>query len=410
MVIFIPRLGGSLGIYLTHRGDFPVWEFRTYADDNTYTTKTVSNSYTPNGWHFLALRWSLDRADLFIDGVLRGTISNPKLPSGFYDIAYVGSQGHINTLIDDLRISSIARTDEEIKAYYKSMKPFFDTRNLVKTDILYNNVKITQSGGIEVYDNLNKQRVQLGNYTTGKYGLLLKDTTGNVTMISEDGVLQTWQEGRADNVASGKPLILNVYLPSNTKSVYQAILRFRRQSFRAYSTGAASGGGQTSGSSSQSTTSSGGDHRHKVMSYEGDITESTYGNTTPRRFIIRDYQGRDGAMFYIRSPHGYTTEMYTLGASGDHSHGMAHTHSISNHTHDITYGIYEGTLPTNITIKINGTNRTSVLGGGTGFNSDQSNLNITSYLSIGQWNTIELGSSQLGRLDATVFIQALMGV
>lgn len=89
---------------------------------------------------------------------------------------------------------------------------------------------------------------------------------------------------------------------------------------------------------------------------------------------------------------------------------MSHTHIISDHIHGIIYGIYEGTSPTNITIKINGTDRTSILGGGTGFNSDQSNLNITSYLSIGQWNTIELGSSQLGRLDATVFIQALMGV
>ena len=127
IVIHIPRLGGSSGIYLFHRGDSPVWEFRTHADDNTYTSKAVSNSYTPNGWHFFALRWSLDRADLFIDGVLRGTISNPKLPSGFYDIAYVGYGGgggfYSNTLIDDLRISSRARTDEEIAAAYASGQP-----------------------------------------------------------------------------------------------------------------------------------------------------------------------------------------------------------------------------------------------------------------------------------------------
>ncbi len=279
----------------------------------------------------------------------------------------------------------------------------------VKKGNLYNGVKITQSGGIEVYDNLNKQRVQLGNYTTGKYGLLLKDTTGNVTMISEDGVLQTWQEGRADNVASGKPLILNVYLPSNTKSVHQAILRFRRQSFRAYSTGAASGGGQTSGSSSESTTSGGGDHRHQVYDYMGSVSENNYLEAQAYEFRMANSSGGTGANFFIKSPSG-TTNLYTRGASGNHVHGMSHTHIISDHIHGIIYGIYEGTSPTNITIKINGTDRTSILGGGTGFNSDQSNLNITSYLSIGQWNTIELGSSQLGRLDATVFIQALMGV
>ena len=58
--------------------------------------------------------------------------------------------------------------------------------------------------------------------------------------------------------------------------MHQAILRFRRQSFRAYSTGAASGGGQTSGSSSTSTTSGGGDHRHLMMEYLGSVSPSTY--------------------------------------------------------------------------------------------------------------------------------------
>jgi len=31
-------------------------------------------------------------------------------------------------------------------------------------------------------------------------------------------------------------------------------------------------------------------------------------------------------------------------------------------------------------------------------------------LSVGQWNTVQIGSSRLGRIDSTVFIQAKMGV
>lgn len=43
------------------------------------------------------------------------------------------------------------------------------------------------------------------------------------------------------------------------------------------------------------------------------------------------------------------------------------------------------------------------------FSSSQNGINIAQYLSTGQWNTIELGSTRLGRIDATVFVQALMG-
>lgn len=96
-----------------------------------------------------------------------------------------------------------------------------------------------------------------------------------------------------------------------------------------------------------------------------------------------------------------------------HTHGVSipsHYHSVSvpHHTHPITYGIYTSTLPSGVTIKINGVDRTSTLGGP--FNSDQTNINISQYLSVGQWNTIELGTARLGRIDTTIFIQAMMGV
>jgi len=104
----------------------------------------------------------------------------------------------------------------------------------------------------------------------------------------------------------------------------------------------------------------------------------------------------------IGSPATNISDIWTYEAAG------SHTHTVNDHTHPISYGIYISTLPTSITVKINGVDRTSALGGP--FNSDQANLDISSYLVIGQWNTIELGSSQLGRIDATVFIQALMGI
>lgn len=269
--------------------------------------------------------------------------------------------------------------------------------NSVQQNTFYNRVIISTDNGIQVLDLSNNERVKLGDLGGGKYGLLLKDSSGNKTILDEDGILQTWQEGKADNVDSTHPLKLNIYIPSNTKSINKVLLRFKLEPFRAYSTGAASGGGSTE------TTAGSGDHRHLMMEWLGSVTSTTYDGTAAYAFRAGDSAGNDDATFYIKSPGG-STQIYTKGASGDHTHDVI----IPSHTHDITYEIYESTTPRNITIKINGIDRTSILGGS--FNTDQNNLDISSYMLIGQWNTVELGSSRLGRIDATVFIQALMGV
>lgn len=260
---------------------------------------------------------------------------------------------------------------------------------------------------IQVLDDLEKERVRIGNYAEGKYGLLIKDSSGDKTLLDEAGLLQTWQEGRADNVDSTHPLTLNVFLPVNTRSVNQAVLRFKLEPFRTHSKGVASASSSvgTSGSSSQSTTDGGGNHRHEMMEYEGSVSESNYTSTQAYQFTAGDSSGGNGATFFIKSPGGYT-RLYTKGASGTHSHGMSHTHSVTipSHSHSLSYGIYESTAPEGVTVKVNG-----VTAGGP-YDTDQDNINIMANLVIGQWNTIELSSIRLGRIDATVFIQALMGV
>jgi phage minor structural protein len=353
--------------------------------------------------------------------------------------------------------------------------------NSVQQNVFYNKVKITSENGIEVFDANNIQRVQLGNYAPDKYGLLLKDVSGNITVLDQDGMLQTWQEGRADNVDNTHPLKLNIYLPPETRSITRAILRFKLEPFRAYETGAASGGGssQTSEASSITTTDSGGSSTPTTSSGGGTtqtttsggstkVTSSSGGSTTvtstsdntEHSHLMFDYRGSYSASasnrsYYVLNTYGYikianletedTSDVWTYPNTSQHSHkvsipnhthtvdiplhthtvtipshthtvtipshthGMNHTHNVTipSHTHTIIYGIYESTVATEITIKINGTDYTSVLGGV--FTTDQDNIDISSYLLVGQWNTIELGSSQLGRIDATVFLQVLMG-
>lgn len=325
--------------------------------------------------------------------------------------------------------------------------------------------KLTASG-LHVYDANWAERLVAGWWMDGatkRFGLNVKAQDGATTLLDDRGLLQTWQEGRADNVQNNYPLVLNVYLPPETRSIRRALLRFRRQNFRAYSTGAASGGGHV--------TPSAGAHRHRVFEWTGggiweDVMYTSTGLAGSHDHPSAGSHRHEGAGSH---DHGGTTYggpgdhqhvIYAHGyhqhpAAGSHSHGSAgshshqqvvplmrtwdcqdvngrwqnigigspatnisdiwtyeaagsHTHTVNDHTHPISYGIYISTLPTSITVKINGVDRTSALGGP--FNSDQANLDISSYLVIGQWNTIELGSSQLGRIDATVFIQALMGI
>jgi hypothetical protein len=85
----------------------------------------VTASKPSVGWHYFATKWSSTEMALFIDGVKVASWANPSLSTSFADtVMAVGSRtdgaDYINTLIDDLRISSRARTDEEISDAYNS--------------------------------------------------------------------------------------------------------------------------------------------------------------------------------------------------------------------------------------------------------------------------------------------------
>jgi len=309
-----------------------------------------------------------------------------------------------------------------------------------------------EASGLHVYDESAVERLIAGWWMDGetkRFGLNVKAADGATTLLDDRGLLQTWQEGRADNVDSTHPLVLNVYLPAETLSIHKAILRFKLMPFRAYSKGALSGGGTTvtssSGGYTSSTTGSGGGtvetSKDSFWTYEsvqipdalswegshdhGDTDSvSNHNHGIPDGTSLATSDG--GSVTFVESGGHY----HNIPLDGGHAHSIisqhvhdvtipSHTHSftvpshdhdvdIPNHSHGIDYGIYTDTTATDITITINGVDKTSELGGP--FTSDQSNIDIKQYLTSGQWNTIELGSSRLGRIDATVFIQAKMGV
>lgn len=329
---------------------------------------------------------------------------------------------------------------------------------LIGRIIMGNNLIISDDRGnftiegnlLTIKDNQQRIRTLLGEYDPGKFGLKLLNKDGNSVVLDEDGILQTWQEGRADNVDSNNGLVLHIFIPTNTISIREARLRFKMLNFRSYSTGAASsvssaqttnnatvtvdtfentGGtdfwtssgqymllpgftGDSTGTENLGTRSlsmaQGGSHNHGIP--HNTSLRTTSGGSV----LFQQYSGFTPSGNVILGSHSHATYHHGHRVTIPHHRhavtlrGHSHSVNIPSHTHALVHGIYTSTIPLNVTVKINSIDRTNVLGGS--FNSDQNNLNITAYLVAGQWNSIELGSSRLGRLDANVFIQTFMGV
>ncbi|MEC1772818.1 hypothetical protein [Schinkia azotoformans] len=268
------------------------------------------------------------------------------------------------------------------------------------------------------------------------------DSTGHHTILSSDGMLDTWQQGNVDNVDASYPLSIFIYVPEHTSYIKDARLRFKLLPFRSYSKGTASGGATSKttsdGGGVSTTTVSGGSVSKSTLSgggrtvtsevqrlLPGESNDQTVGNGEHNHGIANGTQllTAGGGSVSWSSHNGHAHSTYNHGhyvEIPEHSHSFSvpeHTHnysvpehshsfSIPSHSHDQIHGIFESSVASGVSVIINGVDRTTALGGK--FNSDKSNLDITKYLLVNQWNEIKLTSNQLGRIDATVFVQAFI--
>jgi hypothetical protein len=92
-------------------------------------------SITQSGWYHFAISWKTDvGGKAYLNGVLKGQLSSLYLPTEFdYETARIGSwlgyAHYSNTVIDDFRISSRARSDAEILADYQANSPLLIDRD-----------------------------------------------------------------------------------------------------------------------------------------------------------------------------------------------------------------------------------------------------------------------------------------
>lgn len=301
---------------------------------------------------------------------------------------------------------------------------FADTalgKKIVVQGELYNNVKITGTKGVQVLDNQNRERVQLGNWSSGRYGLKLTDASGNRTILDDNGILQSWQDGRCDNVDDKNPLKLHIYIPKETQRIYKAALRIYTEGFRAYSKAT-----EWKGTQSTSTDSGGGDYTstdggggdYTSTEYDGGRVETSHGSTNVRDEMV-NYNvigGTGYVQIYKVLYHEHEVEFpnhsHQVQIPG-HTHGVtipSHSHNVDipGHKHEIVFGIYQEDVSNVRTeIYINGTDRTSAISGSGYVYGNNDEMNLTSYLKNG-WNEIEVRSNNRCRVDATIFIQALL--
>lgn len=137
----------SVGVFLGHNQFTSTWYFGSTNDSGNTSYQTISSSADVSGWYHFALTWSLAAIRLFINGVERSVIDNPKLPSGFGVIALgciSDASGILNGRIDDIWFSSIARSARQIADDYRTgvlIPTAGETIHLIDCD---NNLEVKQ--------------------------------------------------------------------------------------------------------------------------------------------------------------------------------------------------------------------------------------------------------------------------
>ena len=245
------------------------------------------------------------------------------------------------------------------------------------------------------------------------------------------------------NLDSKYPLTIRFYVPPNVKKVKNATVNVFLENYRMDSDITQGGGGVAGGSVTLSVASGGGYtntlSQETRTSYVRKWGSPGYEVSAPTDYIYPNNNGMTNSNLggFITSndnrltygavvPAGtmsnstvptYYVDLYSIQHSHEipsHSHSISiqpHTHSgeasinIPDHEHKLKEGIrISTTTPSTTTVSINGTNVCSV----SGANATKNNVDITSYITIGEWNIIKVSTANLARVSVYGTIEALM--
>lgn len=188
------------------------------------------------------------------------------------------------------------------------------------------------------------------------------------------------------------PFRFRFFVPSNLLELNYAKLSFQLLAFRRDFNAIVG---------SSTTSAAGTAHHHTLPSHVH--RSHIFQSNTPAGNAARNYQIANGiglgVSVDVDSASG--VDLFTDGPANviTSNDEASHTHTLTPNL-SITDGVFESTTATNVTVKINGVDRTVVLGGDTGFNVDQAELEVAGYLTLGAWNEIDFTPATLGRIKA----------
>lgn len=212
-------------------------------------------------------------------------------------------------------------------------------------------------------------KINATTHSLTETGYFLKDSNGEM-LLTPNGVANEQNLGRADNIEDGYPMLLPFHIGTEVSQITQAVLKWDITKFRTYSKGAASGGGSTSGPSSHSTTGA-----------------KNWG----ANYVYTSYD------VAVEARHLHTVLMSEF----DHSHNMAHTHTISSHVHPPEFGILETPVNDNTTyIDIDGVHRATI-------SIARGEIDLSAWITTNGWHSISLRTPPgvLKRIDANLFLK-----
>ena len=271
--------------------------------------------------------------------------------------------------------------------------------------------------GVHVKDEVLRDRIFLGLERQADGSQLakleLKDPQGREVVISEKGIISHNQYQIADNMDASHPMYCYYTVDEGVYEIRKVKLFLKLEKYRAFEKGMASGGSvQTTVSGGGSTSGSGGSY------------SNTFGSTSA---VVQEWGGGlvDGQYFLtnveIPITDDTTGEQYHYHTIGEtwfrHSHYVSvpisipnhyhttpnHTHSLNTtHSHNLSYGIYEDSKPTNVAVYVNGNLVVS------GINNDRE-IDVTRFMELNKVNEIKITSATNGRIVCNVFSKTFVG-
>lgn len=223
----IPRSIGDYAIDLYHSGT--TWSLRTKDNSGGVTETTFSNSYTPDGWRHFACKWSRTQLKLLVDGVVRLTISSPKLPSAFGASVCIGSDDqthHLDTYHDEVRITPYTKTDAEIAASYALSAPYYDPTTGESSPIALRHSKDTSS----VLSDLRSLKLVAGTANDNIYQDF--DVTGEENYVFRAKVKTDATATAKVRLFTQSAILAEISVAANTTQIVEAALRIPKQDSR----------------------------------------------------------------------------------------------------------------------------------------------------------------------------------